>query len=118
MPEWMTWKAGDDPAPPQTIGALARRVLRAWRPPDQADPFEALRVQRSLARLEREIDRLRGDDDEIFAGAHHLRAAVLAYDGLLTEARRLAGLPAEPAVHSSAGRLLAVAELHASGWDW
>jgi hypothetical protein len=81
-----------------------------------ADPFETLRVQSSLARLECEIDRLRGDD-EGFAVAHHLRAAVLAYDDLLGEARRLAGME-EPSMRGSAGRLLTVAELHARGWDW
>lgn len=74
-------------------------------------------MQRSLARLEREIDRVRADDDG-FALAHHLRAAMLAYDGLLTEARRLAGMEEQAPLGGSAGRLLTVAELHARGWDW
>ena len=114
MTAWMTWRAGRDPAPQPVFG------VRAWRLPRRsrvdADPFETLRVQSSLARLECEIDRLRGDD-EGFAIAHHLRAAVLAYDDLLGEARRLAGME-EPSRRGSAGRLLTVAELHARGWDW
>lgn len=112
MTAWMTWRAGRDPAPQPVFGVLAWRRSRV-----AADPFETLRVQSSLARLEREIDRLRGDD-EGFAVAHHLRAAVLAYDDLLGEARRLAGMEQEPSMRGSAGRLLTVAELHARGWDW
>ena len=83
----------------------------------QADPFETLQVQLSLARLEREIERLRSDD-EVFARAHHLRAAVIAYGHVLGQACRLAGVEPVPAVGSSVGRLLAVAELQARGWDW
>ena len=115
MTAWMTWRAGRDPAPQLSSG------VRAWLLPRRSraavDPFETLRVQSSLARLEREIDRLRGDD-EGFAVAHHLRAAVLAYDDLLGEARRLAGMEQKPSRGGSAGRLLTVAELHARGWDW
>jgi hypothetical protein len=115
MTAWMTGRPGRDPAPPQASGLRAWR--RSWRSRATPDPFDALRVQSSLARLEREMDRLRGDD-EGFAVAHHLRAAMLAYDDLLGEARRLAGMDEEPSRGGSAGRLLTVAELHARGWDW
>jgi hypothetical protein len=114
MTAWMTWRAGRDPAPHTSSRVRAWRLR--WRSRVVIDPFETLRVQRSLARLEREIDRLRSDDKG-FAVAHHLRAAVLAYDDLLGEARRLAGMEETPA-RGSAGRLLTVAELHARGWDW
>lgn len=120
MPTWLT-----------AFGVRQRR----WRA-RSADPFDALEVQLSLARLEREIERLRGHGGRDFAQAHHLRAAMLAYDQLLTQACRLAGIdpptadrhqdatgterngqrPEDPG--SEVERVLAVAALTAHNWRW
>lgn len=109
-----------------------RRRSRARR----ADPFDALEVQLSLARLEGEIERLRAYGGRDFAQAHHLRAAILAYEQLLTQACRMAGIdpPTVDRVQDATGterngqrpedpgseveRVLAVAALDARGWRW
>jgi hypothetical protein len=88
------------------------------------DPFEALEVQMALTRLDQEIKELRRNGRDDFAGAHHLRAAVKAYDYVLDEACRLAGVAAPGGstypLGPAAGiqRMLAEAELQARGWDW
>lgn len=105
------------------------------------DPFAVLEVQLALARLEREIGLLRRTGSRDFAQAHHLRAAMIAYDQLLLQACRLAGV-AHPGADDRAAerlgvgsgaelngsrpgdpgdevtRLLAVAALDAHGWRW
>jgi hypothetical protein len=119
MPAWLT-----------ALGVRQRRS-RA-----HADPFDALEVQLSLARLEGEIDRLRRYGGRDFAQAHHLRAAMLAYDQLLTQACRMAGIdpPTVDRVQDASGverngqrpedpgsevaRVLAVTALDARGWRW
>jgi hypothetical protein len=80
------------------------------------DPFQALEVQAALARLDREITELRSS--QAFACAHHLRAAMAAYDDLLVEACRLAGVGPPRAARGSVWRVLVEAELHAAGWCW
>ena len=121
MPTWMT-----------VLG------VRQWRSRGRlADPFAVLDVQLSLARLEREIASLRRTGRRDFAQAHHLRAALIAYDQLLAQACRMAGVehpvldrpdpgpsgaelngsrPDEPG--SEVVRVLAVAALDARGWRW
>lgn len=119
MPTWLT-----------VLGVRQRR----WRA--RPDPFAALEVQLSLARLEREIERLKGYGGRDFAQAHHLRAAILAYEQLLTQACRMAGIdpptadriqdatgterngrrPEDPG--SEVARVLAVTALDARGWRW
>ena len=110
------------------------------------DPFAVLEVQLALARLEREIGLLRRTGSRDFAQAHHLRAAMIAYDQRLLQACRLAGV-AHPGTDDRAAddraaerlgvgsgaelngsrpgdpgdevtRLLAVAALDAHGWRW
>ena len=80
------------------------------------DPFRTLEVQMSLGRVERQIQELMDDADR-FALAHHLRAATLAYDRLITEACELAGVEQaeEP---GPIRRLIAEAELRTRGWSW
>lgn len=81
------------------------------------DPFATLALQTRLSELSRELDLLRAPDDNRFAAAHHLRAAQLAYDDLLDEGCRLAGVDeveGEGALH----RLLAESELRTRGWSW
>ncbi len=108
-------RAGD---PARSLGGAGRLivgVLARRRP--VVDPFETLEVQMSLSRLDREIETLRRSGDR-FAAAHHLRAAVIAYDDLLAQACRLAGVVGPVPVRSALHRLAAEAELHARGWDW
>ena len=80
------------------------------------DPFCALEVQVALARVERLVANLQRDDRR-FAQAHHLYAAVAAYDRLLTEACALADVDLPPG-DGDAWRLLAEVELRARGWSW
>ncbi len=82
------------------------------------DPFAALRLQVALTRLEREIAAIRADDVS-FARAHKLRAATTAYDGVLADACRAAGLPApDDDRFDAVGRLRAEADLEGLGWSW
>jgi len=80
------------------------------------DPFSALEVQMALARVEQRVRDLQRDDRR-FARAHHLYAALSAYDQLLDEACRLAGVPT-PDARGDTYRLLAEVELRARGWSW
>ncbi len=97
------------------VRAGAPRAQRTARRRD-IDPFCALEVQISLGRLERELAELELADD-LFARAHHLYAARLAYDQLLGEACGLAGVMGLPE-RGPVRRLLAEAELRARGWTW
>jgi hypothetical protein len=81
------------------------------------DPFSALEVQVALARVERLVADLQRDDRR-FARAHHLYAAVAAYDRLLTEACALAGVELPQDGDGDTRRLLAEVELRARGWSW
>ena len=60
---------------------------RTGRGRRDVDPFSALEVQVALARVERLVSNLQRDDRR-FAQAHHLYAAVSAYDRLLTRPAR------------------------------
>jgi hypothetical protein len=80
------------------------------------DPFGALEVQLALTRVEREIEGLLADDGR-FARGHHLAAARLAYDQLLSQACRLAGVDGLPEQRGLC-RLMAEAELRTRGWTW
>ncbi len=96
-------------------------ALTRWTQPKPApaDPFRALAVQARLTCLTDELERLdrparvggRG-----YAPGFHLRAALLAYEGALREACRLAGIDVE--VEGSAGRLIAEVALREAGWSW
>lgn len=98
-----------------TISTLARWVnSRTQR--STVDPFSALEVQLALSRVERLIEDLQRDNRR-FARAHHLYSAIAAYDRLLDEACRLAGVPAQEGVGDTR-RLLAEVELRARGWSW
>ena len=76
-----------------------------------------LRVQYNLARLDVEIETVRRDDAR-FAQAHHLRAAMTAYDGILAEACALAGVEVTDCGFDAVSRLQAEAALQACGWSW
>lgn len=116
---------------------MARRHhVRASRKQPVTDPFVALEIQLRLAAVASEIQRLERERHAL-AVAHHLRASQYAYDALLTEACRLAGLDAtEPApppsddTMASPGavpvpwtvdeeqRMRQELELGARGWSW
>lgn len=102
----------------------ARGTRRAWGNRraglrGRANPFRTLEVQLALSRLDREIARLEAGDTGTFAQGHHLRAALLAYEQVLAEACRLAGIPVPPLPEGRClRRLLAEAELRARGWSW
>ena len=85
-------------------------------PEQPPDPFEPLRLQLSLARLAAEVERQRADDQG-YARAHHVRAAVVAYDDLLEEACRVTGVVL-PRMEAGPWRIMAEAELQARGWEW
>jgi hypothetical protein len=96
------------------LSTLSRWVSRTQR--SSVDPFSALEVQLALSRVERLIADLQRDDRR-FARAHHLYSAIAAYDRLLDEACRLAGVPVPEGVGDTR-RLLAEVELRARGWTW
>jgi hypothetical protein len=89
---------------------------RTGRGRRDVDPFSALEVQVALARVERLVSDLQGDNRR-FAQAHHLYAAVAAYARLLIEACALAGVELAEG-DGETRRLLAEVELRARGWSW
>jgi hypothetical protein len=102
-------------------GAVVRQARR--RRAAAADPIVTLTVQVRLGELAREL-RAIDDDPQVFARAHHARAAQGAYDALLREACRLAGLnvvdlPLRAGERAeSAERLREELELSSRGWSW
>ena len=98
----------------RALGSL--RWVLSGRPEPTPDPFEVLRVQTRLAELSRQILALEADR-HVFAKAHRLRATRAAYDDLLLEACRLAGV----AVTEPRGvqeRWREEVELSSRGWTW
>ena len=98
-------------------------VHRAWRrvhrpPPVHFDPFDALHVQHRLGSLTEEIQRLE-DDRLVFARAHRIKVAQSAYDAVLGEACRLAGVqPQEDGRPGPTERAREELELASRGWFW
>jgi hypothetical protein len=93
------------------------------RPARAPDPLVTLRLQVRLGELAAELRRVEEDPD-VYARAHHWFAVQSAYDALLREACRLAGLPTGPAPlradeRAAAGeRLREELELSSRGWSW
>lgn len=91
------------------------------RPPPPPDPFAALRLQLRLADLAAQVRAIEADR-RMWARARRLEAVQTAYDGLLLEACRLAGL-AVPET-TAWGRLTEVERLEdelalvQAGWSW
>ena len=99
-------------------------LLRMRRPAPPPDPFEVLRVQMRLAVLANEVRALERSPD-VYARGHHLAATEAAYDAMLIEACRLAGVPttAQPGrvstiVQDKQERFREEVELAARGWSW
>jgi hypothetical protein len=97
---------------------------RLRRPAPPPDPFEVLRVQMRLAVLAEEVRALERSHD-VYARGHHLAATEAAYDAMLIEACRLAGVPipgqagrVSTLVQDEGERFREEVELAARGWSW
>ncbi|MBO0898493.1 hypothetical protein J1G42_00765 [Cellulomonas sp. zg-ZUI222] len=108
-PRWRTALA-------DRLEALAGRLRR--RRPDPYDPFLTLRVQERLGAVADHVRRLEVDE-HTFARAERIIASQLAYDQLLAEACRLAGVEVRPAaLGDPQERFREEVELAARGWTW
>jgi hypothetical protein len=108
------------PHPPSRLRPLVERLAaRLGRPTvAEADPFEALRLQTRLGYLAGKIQRIEATP-HIYAKAHRLMALEAAYDDLLDEACRLAGVPGEADLErGEQKRWLEEQELATRGWSW
>ena len=87
------------------------------------DPLVTLRLQSRLGQLAAELRHVE-EDPGLYARAHHWFAVQGAYDALLREACRLAGLPmdADPLRaderNAADERLREELELSSRGWSW
>ncbi|MFI6828047.1 hypothetical protein ACIBG5_13160 [Kribbella sp. NPDC050241] len=99
--------------------SIDRLILRRRRRAGvEADPFATLWVQTRLGHLAGEIRRIE-TTPRIYARAHRLMAVEAAYDDLLDEACRLAGVPGEADLErSEEKRWLEERELASRGWSW
>jgi hypothetical protein len=94
---------------------LAGRFRRNTVP--EPDPFDTLRLQTRLGYLAGEIRRV--ESARIYAKAHRLMALEAAYDDLLDEACRLAGVSEESDLkRGEEKRWLEEQELASRGWSW
>ena len=108
-PRWRTALA-------DRLEALADRVRS--RRPEPYDPFVTLRVQERLGAVAEHVRRLE-EDERAFARAERIIASQLAYDQLLAEACRLAGVEVRPAAKGDAKeRFREEVELTSRGWTW
>jgi hypothetical protein len=103
---------------------LERLAKHLRHKPKEPDPFEVLSVQMRLSVIAADIRAIE-DEPHLYARAHHLHAARVAYDDLLAEACRLAGLEPGPRMSFSVPeekrfdeRLREEVELTALGWTW
>jgi hypothetical protein len=101
-------------------GARDRRRLLHRRPATSPlpDPFDALQVQTRLAIVAEHIRHLE-EDRHAWARAERIIAAQLAYDALLAQACRMAGVEVLPRAKGDPWeRLREEVELIARGWTW
>jgi aminoglycoside phosphotransferase len=109
--------------PPRWRTALASRLdemadnLR-HRHPEPTDPFEALRVQERLGAVADHVRALEVDP-HTFARAERIIASQLAYDQLLAEACKMAGVEVlgRP-LGDPQERFREEVELASRGWSW
>jgi hypothetical protein len=118
---WQLFPSPDEP--PRWRTFLANRLerladrLRPVRAPEY-DPFTALRVQQRLGIV---ADHVRSLELEprTFARAERIIASQLAYDQLLAEACRLAGVEVQVVAKGDpAERFREEVELASRGWAW
>lgn len=101
-------------------GALDRLAahLRNGRHVPAPDPFDALHVQMRLGIVADHLQRLEADR-HAWARAERIIASQLAYDALLAEACRLAGVEVLPRAKGDPWeRMREEVELAARGWTW
>ncbi|TDE07931.1 hypothetical protein [Jiangella asiatica] len=105
-------------SPFHDLGKVFRRRRAGGRgaPCIMPDPFQTLNVQLRLSRVVGEIRRLECDQGR-WARAHHLAAATRAYDDLLLDAARLAGVPV-PDAPAPVRRVMIESALRHDGWSW
>ena len=116
-----------EPTPRWRCRAAERleRIARRVRPrPKVPDPFEVLSVQMRLSAIAADLRAIE-DEPHLYGRAHHLHAARVAYDDLLAEACKLAGVDPGPRLGFSVPedervdrRLQEEVELSALGWTW
>jgi hypothetical protein len=96
----------------------AREAVARRRKPKPIDPFEVLRLQTRLGVVADQVRELEADA-QVYAKAHRLAATRAAYDDLLGEACRMAGIQPVPEARRSEGeRLREEVELASRGWSW
>ncbi|HEY3436506.1 MAG TPA: hypothetical protein VGK35_02345 [Actinotalea sp.] len=121
-----------DPQPSRLkvrLQAIGRRCVALWhrlvptRPAPPPDPFEMLAVQERLHAVAAQLRALEAEP-RVWARGKRLEAAQGAYDGLLAEACRMAGVDMADA-HISRGftlsdpeRFREELELTSHGWSW
>jgi hypothetical protein len=99
----------------RSTARLTGRLRRRQIP--EPDPFDTLRLQTRLGHLAGEIRRV--ESARMYAKAHKLMALEAAYDDLLDEACRLAGVSDEADLErGEAKRWLEEQELASRGWSW
>lgn len=100
------------------LGALTVVAERVRRRPPAHDPFATLWLQNRLAAVAAQVRRLEADE-HTFARAHWMAATEQAYDALLAEACRMAGVevPSTP-TGDPQERFREEVELAARGWSW
>ena len=109
-PRWRLWLAA-------RLEAVAERLRRPHRTV-APDPFDALRVQDRLGVVARHVQRLE-EDRRAMARAERIIASQLAYDDLLAEACRMAGVEVPPhAKGDPTERFREEVELAGRGWAW
>jgi hypothetical protein len=109
-PRWRIWLANH-------LERLAARLRHAHRDA-LPDPFDALRVQDRLGIVARYVQALEADK-RAMARAERIIASQMAYDYLLEEACRLAGVEVPPhATGDPAERFREEVELAGRGWAW
>jgi hypothetical protein len=113
------------------VAAVRAPLLRAWHrlrpppPPPAPDPFEVLSLQLRLGLLADQLRTLE-NDPQVFARGRRLMAVRAAYDALLVEACRMAGVELDdddvPVGGSSDAsehqRFREEMELASRGWSW
>ncbi|MFG1814652.1 hypothetical protein ACGFIF_12865 [Kribbella sp. NPDC049174] len=106
------WRRGLRSSANRVSGRLRRRTE------PEPDPFDTLRLQTRLGHLAGKIRRVESTP-RIYAKAHRLMALEAAYDDLLDEACRMAGVATEAELQrGEEKRWREEQELASRGWSW
>lgn len=106
------WRRRLQPLADHLVARLRRRAC------SEPDPFDTLRLQTRLGALAGEIRRIQATP-RVYAKAHRLMALEAAYDDLLDEACRLAGVPGEADLERGEQRRWREEQaLTTRGWSW